>query len=457
MFYTNREHGLNLASILARMLMKNKILAGFFLIAVSCALAAITRADVFNMPPGGQKSLEFVTVGDPGNVADTVLSGDGTTLFGAVSYTYRMGKYDVTCAQYAQFLNAVARSSDPYGLYDANMQFVATGSPTATGCGIVRSASTPYTYSVIAGCDNFPVNYVNWGDAARFANWLQNGQPVGAEGPGTTETGAYTLNGATSSTDLHYVNRNPGAGYFLPTENEWYKAAYYKGGGANAGYWLYPTRSDLTPSNAPSSAGTNNANFRVGTFYTDLRNFLTPVGLFAASPRPYSTYDQGGNVFQLNETKFALVSGAFADCGVRGGSFNTLASGLTSAQQYEIDVATDASDVGFRIGAAVGEPSSFALLLLAAGGVLVRLVIARWRGSAAGGSIRANRQSAERLPHVLPFGSAGPTSPALASGRRSDRRGFRCRRRGGSCCRECHIGGVLRGNIRSSSSPAVAQ
>ncbi len=142
------------------------------------------------------------------------------------------------------------------------------------GCGIIlqNGTSGSYTYSVspdrgvpgdagYANYANFPVNYVSWGDAARFCNWLQNGQPTGPEGPGTTETGAYTLNGATSSSDLMTVTRNAGATYFIPSENEWYKAAYYKGGGTNAGYWLYPTRSNTAPSNLLSSTGTNNANF----------------------------------------------------------------------------------------------------------------------------------------------------------------------------------------------------
>ena len=86
---------------------------------------------------------------------------------------------------------------------------------------------------------NKPVNYVNWFDAARVANWLHNGQ-----GSGSTETGAYTLNNATTG-DAPAVN--PGASYFLPTEDQWYKAAYYKGGGTNAGYWEYGTQSDAAP------------------------------------------------------------------------------------------------------------------------------------------------------------------------------------------------------------------
>ena len=64
------------------------------------------------------------------------------------------------------------------------------------GCGIVQSGSSgSYTYAVATAYQNFPVNFISWGDAARFSNWLQNSQPTGAQGAGTTETGTYTLNG----------------------------------------------------------------------------------------------------------------------------------------------------------------------------------------------------------------------------------------------------------------------
>src|ERR1043166_7794532 len=94
--------------------------------------------------------------------------------------------------------------------------------------GIARAGvSGGYTYSVI-GSPNHPVTYVNWGDAVRFANWLHNGQPSGLQDATTTEDGAYTLNGALSNADLSAVSRNADASWFIPTENEWYKAAYYQ-------------------------------------------------------------------------------------------------------------------------------------------------------------------------------------------------------------------------------------
>src|SRR4029079_16543491 len=99
--------------------------------------------------------------------------------------------YEVTVAQYAQFLNAVA-ATDSYGLYDVNM-----GSDPHIA-GIVRNGSPgSYIYEVI-GSRKKPIAYTTWGNAARFANWVNNGQTAGSQGPGTTETGAYQLNGATT-------------------------------------------------------------------------------------------------------------------------------------------------------------------------------------------------------------------------------------------------------------------
>ena len=135
--------------------------------------------------------------------------------YGSVSYIYQMGKYDVTVAQYAAFLNAVATTSDPYGLYNSDM---ATDLPTIAH--YPSGSPGSYSYSV-TGSDsqgvNCPIFDVSWGDAARFCNWLDNGQPTsGTEATGTTETGAYTLNGGTSDAALMAVYPQRGRHLFHP-------------------------------------------------------------------------------------------------------------------------------------------------------------------------------------------------------------------------------------------------
>ena len=175
--------------------------------------------------------ISLVTVGDPGNLPDPA------TAYGAVPYVYQIGEYDVTVAQYTQFLNSVATSGNPYGLYNASM-----GTAVHTSGIIQTSTSAGYSYSVKDNNGSMPVFDVSWGDAARFVNWLQNGEQIGPEGPGTTETGTYLMSGATSNAQLMAVPaRSSTATWVLPTVNEYYKAAYYSGGGTASSYWVYST------------------------------------------------------------------------------------------------------------------------------------------------------------------------------------------------------------------------
>ena len=328
-------------------------------VVVAMLIAGSAQADVFNMT-GGQTSLQFVTVGNPGNAADPATG----SLYGSVGYTYQMGKYDVTAGQYCQFLNAVAKT-DTYGLYKS---YWPTLLPTVD---ITQSGSSGnYSYSVTGSygqAANCPIFDVSWGDAARFCNWLQNNQPTGAEGPGTTETGAYTLNGATSNAALMAITRNTGATYFIPSENEWYKAAYYDptlNGGAG-GYWAYPTKSNTAPINILDPTGTNNANFydeyHTGNGgNTDPVNYLTPVGAFADSPGPYGTYDMGGDVFQWNEANIDNYRG------LRGGDWGSYSGDLASSSRTDYAPTNENNvGVGFRVASlAVPEPGSIALVVV---------------------------------------------------------------------------------------------
>ncbi len=114
-------------------------------------------------------TIEMVPVGNPGNAADTRYN---IISVGSVAKAYQIGKYEVTAGQYTDFLNAVA-DADPNGLYSTSMSI-------GFGANILRTGSSPtYSYSVAADWANRPVNYVSFWDAARFANWLHNGQPTG--------------------------------------------------------------------------------------------------------------------------------------------------------------------------------------------------------------------------------------------------------------------------------------
>lgn len=178
-------------------------------------------------------------------VGDAYNSNDSTG-YGGVNYEYLIGQYMVTNCDYVAFLNAVA-ATDSYGLYNTNMNNNNIG-------GIVRSGSSgSYSYSVKTNYGNKPVNFVSWFDAARYCNWLHNNKPSGSQNNNTTEDGAYTIPDGRTSGDT--VAKNIGAKYHIPTENEWYKAAFYKGGSTNAGYWTYATQNDSDPTCVSATVG----------------------------------------------------------------------------------------------------------------------------------------------------------------------------------------------------------
>ncbi len=335
-------------------------------------------------------TIETVPVGDPGNSGElsgmSVFNGAGDDrICGAVGYTYQIGKYEVTAGQYCAFLNAVAKT-DTYGLYNAMMGM------SSEGCKIQQSgASGSYTYSVANDYANRPVNCVSWGDATRFANWLHNGQPTGNQSLSTTEDGAYYLNGATTDAALMAVSREADWKWAVTSEDEWYKAAYYKGGGTNAGYWQYPTRSNTEPGRDMADASGNNANWHVGsgTYPIDSGKYTTLMGEFQNSASPYGTFDQGGNVWEWNES---IESSFLYGRGLRGGSFDSNPGYLNaSCRWYSLNPSfASYPALGFRVVSAVPEPGSLAMLL----GLTLTALLWRWRRRLAG------RESHRIFPNI---------------------------------------------------------
>jgi formylglycine-generating enzyme required for sulfatase activity len=227
--------------------------------------------------------------------------------------------------------------------------------------GITQSGrSGSYAYSAIAGREDMPVNNVTFYDALRFANWLHNGQPTGAQDASTTEGGAYTITAQGIMDDS--ITRNAGATIFLVSEDEWYKAAYYDA--LSSGYFYYPAGSDTQTTCATPGATPNTANCKWAVAG------LTEVGSYTGSASPEGTFDQGGNVFEWNE---ALLSGSYR--GIRGGSFDYSPDTLAASYRGGDVPHNGYSDIGFRV-AMIPEPST--ALLLATG--LAGLAAAgRWR------------------------------------------------------------------------------
>ena len=306
-------------------------------------------------------------------VADNKSSGD-------LGYSYSIAKYEVTLNQYCTFLNAVA-ASDTYGVYNTYLNSL----PQVRG--ISRTGTSGSYHYTVVGSGNRPVTYVSWFDAARFVNWLEHGQPTGAQGPATTETGAYTLNGAVSGMS---ITRNASAKYVLPNDVEWYKAAYYDptlNGGAG-GYWEYPTRSNDQPnSRFGSTTDPNSANFYYddglangynGGFAANNSitppngNALTDAGAFRLASSYYGTFDQGGNAEEWTEEP--------GDAGrvVRGGSWNTYGDLLSAYTTQWTDPTQERWDIGFRV-AVIPEPGVGGLWLAGPGLIAAKRVVMRRR------------------------------------------------------------------------------
>lgn len=276
-------------------------------------------------------TIDWTTVGDPGNPVDPL-----NNRYGRVDDVYNMSKYEVTNAQYTEFLNA----KDPAGTNSLSLYVFITGSTKSID---LNSTAAPGSkYAVIAGKENKPVAFISWLSAARFVNWLNNGQ-----GNGDTETGAYTM--TPSDPFALGVVRNPGAKIFLPTADEWYKAAYYDP--TTQTYFKYATSSSTPPIPVPPPGGPNSANFlsAVGQ--------VTDVGAYTFSSSPYGTFDQSGNLYEWMETSLPSKTRLTGGGGYHSPDF--FLSPLIFPHDFDASYLHD--DVGFRV-ASVPEPSAFCSL-----------------------------------------------------------------------------------------------
>lgn len=283
-------------------------------------MAGSTHADLFGTGTN-QFSIDFVSIGHAGNAADT-------TGYGAVGYTYRIGRTEVSIDQFFK-----ARAADGM-IGDGNENYWNDGFRTV-------------------GVDA-PASRMTWFDAAMFCNWLTTGNAY---------TGVYQFNGSGTLVAVDRAYRNgSGLAYVLPTEDEWYKAAYFKPDGS--GYSLYASGLGSVPIHGTA----NGWNYYNGGYVNEHPNDTWTVGFGAEEQN--GTHDMMGNVKEWTESAVdGTLDNMNEDRSSRGGEYGTDEYDLRSTARLSRPPTGQISNLGFRV-AAIPEPSSALMLLVGSGGLI---------------------------------------------------------------------------------------
>jgi len=301
------------------------VFPAFFL----CSFSPIVCTSSACADPFGSGSnlfeITFVRIGNPGNEADT--SGSPNPA-GAVPYVYRMGKFEISAEMIDMANAASAETANPLDITQSTLQ------------------------------PNNPAGSVSWLEAARFVNWLNTSTGHRSAYKFDADGNFQVWQPGDAGYDPTNVYRNKLTRYFLPSTDEWYKAAYYDP--ISEVYYDYPTGSDSPPT--PVESGT-----APGTAVYSLPFAIGHAEItMAGGLSPYGTMAQGGNMWEMEESDRDLIndSSSPARRGRRGGDWTDTTNDnsvfMRSNFRPSIDVTSEFGNVGFRV-ASVPEPSSFVL------------------------------------------------------------------------------------------------
>jgi formylglycine-generating enzyme len=291
--------------------------------AVLCGfLVPSAHADVFGSG-ANTLTLEFVTIGNAGN-ADDAGAGGGSyfSSYGGVSYGYRMGTYEIS-------QDAITKA-------------------TAGGLASVTAGAWPGSQ---------PAANMTWFEAAAFVNWLNDQRTPGLKAYNLTGVTALTPWASGDAWQAGGVNlyRHKDAYYFLPSEDEWYKAAYHQNTGVNADYWDYATGSNTIPTAVASGTTAGTAVYANAT--SSPAEVNNAGGLSA-----YGTMGQNGNVYEWAESAYDGINNSSSEArAFRGGFWGETEGDLRSSLRSGLPITGSISYIGFRV-ASVPEPTSTVLM-----------------------------------------------------------------------------------------------
>lgn len=278
--------------------------------------------------------MQFNLITHTNNPPDTrFMVTDRTKNWGHVPYEYLLSKYLITQQEYCNFLNEVAIQEDTHNLFSPLESFRNINDSNNQHNIFFENNK----YNVKNGFENKPVVNIDFYSACRFCNWMHNECPINTiQDNYSTEDGAYNF----LSRDLVVIQKNNEAKYWIPSDNEWYKAAYYdhKRISGKPAYWLYPNKSDSPP--IPS---TEKDYFSINT--DNVFNGLSDVNYFDIYNTSYfDIVDMGGNVYEwisdIIDSKFRIV---------RGGSYNRSRENAASVYRRKLAPELKLNHVGFRI------------------------------------------------------------------------------------------------------------
>jgi len=279
-------------------------------------------------------TIDFVNVGNAGNADDAGAGGGNySSPYGGVAYDFRIGTYEIS-------QDAITK---------------------ATASGMTNVTAGAWTGSQ-------PAANISWYEAAAFVNWLNTNTGHQTAYDLTYSVGwsmSLWSSGQAWQAGGENLYRNKDAYYFLPSEDEWYKAAYHKDDGVTANYWDYATGSNTAPTAVGSGTGTGTA------VYNNVTSSPAAVNNDGGLS-PYGTMGQNGNVFEWNESAFTAPNDSSSeDRAVRGGFWSNSEDGLRSSIRVDDNPADEVSVVGFRV-ASVPEPSTAFMILIPVGAWLLR-------------------------------------------------------------------------------------